>query len=656
MNRLSREKSPYLKHSAHQKIDWNPWSDEAFERAKKEDKPIFLSTGAIWCHWCHVMAKECFEDEEIAGLLNEHFINIKLDRDERPDIDRRYQQAVAAMGFSGGWPLSVFLTPDRKPFFGGTYFPPEDILDRPGFKKVLRAVIDFYKTKRKEISQYSEELMNSLKPKPLPSGEIKESMINEATANILSSFDLQHGGFGSAPKFPMSGALEFLINRYFFTKNESIGYAVKKTLEAMAKGGFHDQIGGGFHRYSTDEAWIIPHFEKMADDNAWLLRNYIDAYVLFGDNYFKEVAEGIIHFLRNVLSDPEGGFYASQDADVTPDDEGGYFTWREEDFKRVLNDEEYKVLSLRFLHERGSMHHDESKKVLFVVMEAKNIADTIKKDMNSVQETIISGKEKLLKERNNRQAPFVDDTLYTFLNGMLITAFLKAYRVLKEEYLKDFSLKSLQRIMKSNFKNDELFHTEGVKALLDDYIYFIDALIAAYEVTGDAKHLHRADELMELCIEEFWDKNEDGFFDTEEEIIGLRLKGAEDIPHPSANSLGIILLLKLYHMTDKSRYQEYAEKALKTFSLSAQDMGIHSGYYFCALDAYFRMLKLTIEASPESELTDSALSFLVPYMSIVYGEEKGRIIPCFKNVCYEPIDRADILKDFLMNKYPTLRA
>jgi hypothetical protein len=650
MNRLSGEKSPYLRHSAHQKIEWYPWSDVPFEKAKKEDKPVFLSTGATWCHWCHVMAKECFENEEVAGLLNEYFINIKLDRDERPDIDRRYQQAVTAMGSGGGWPLSVFLTPDRKPFFGGTYFPPEDILDRPGFKRVLRAVVDFYKEKRDKISQYSEELMNSLKQRPLTSGEIKESMINEAAANILSSFDPQHGGFGSAPKFPMSGTLEFLINRYFFTRNESLGYAVKKTLEAMAKGGFRDQIGGGFHRYSTDEAWIVPHFEKMADDNAWLLRNYIDAYFLFGDNYFKEVAEGIIHFLRDVLSNPEGGFYASQDADVTPDDEGGYFTWKDEDFRRVLNDDVYKVLSLHFLHERGSMHHDESKKVLFVVREAREIADTLKRDIHKVQESIISGKDKLLKERNSRKVPFVDDTLYTSLNGMLITAFLRAYRVLKEGYLKDFSIKSLQRIMKRNVIKNELFHAEGIKALLDDYIYFVEALIASYEVTGDSSYLQIADEHMELCIKKFWDSEGSGFFDTEEEIVGLRLKAVEDIPHPSANSLGIILLLKLYYMTDKSKYQECAEKALKTFSLRAQTMGIHSGYYFCALDAYFQMIKLTVEASPESELTDSALSFLIPYMNIVYGEDKGYIIPCLKNVCYEPIGRVETLKNFFMKR------
>jgi len=656
MNRLSKEKSPYLRHSAHQKIDWYPWSEEAFDTAKKEGKPVFLSTGASWCHWCHVMAKDCFENEDVVKFLNENFINVKLDRDERPDVDKRYQQVVSAMGFGSGWPLSVFLTPDRKPFFGGTYFPPDDILDRPGFKKVLKAVVDFYNSKKAEISKYSDKVMDYLKPKPTLYGEMKESFINEAAENILSYLDPQHGGFGAAPKFPMPGAMEFLINRYFFVRSETIGYGVKKTLEAMAKGGFHDQIGGGFHRYSTDEAWIVPHFEKMADDNAWLLKNYIDAYFLFGDKYFKEVAEGIIHFIRDVLSNPEGGFYASQDADVTPDDEGGYFTWRDEDFKRLLNNEEYQILSLYFLHERGSMHHDHSKKVLFIAREAKEIADMLKIDLHRVQKIIISGKEKLFKERGKRKTPFVDITFYTSLNGMLITAYLKAYRVLKDIYLKEFALKSLKRIMEINVINNELFHAEGVKALLDDYIYFIDALIASYEVTGDSSYLHMADKRMESCLKKFWDSEEGGFFDAEEEVAGLRLKGIEDIPHPSASSLAVILLLKLYHMTNKNLYQEYAEKALKIFSLRAYDMGIHAGYYCCAMDAYFHMLKLSLESSPESELTESALSFSVPYMSMAYGEDRGSIVPCFKNVCHEPIKSSKVLKDFLMNKYPALKA
>jgi uncharacterized protein YyaL (SSP411 family) len=477
-------------------------------------------------------------------------------------------------------------------------------------------------------------------------GEINESLLNDAVTAILSQFDPKNGGFGKTPKFPMPGAMEFLINRFFFTKKEAIGYAVKKTLESMAKGGFHDQIGGGFHRYSTDEAWIVPHFEKMANDNAWLLRNYIDAYCVFGYEYFKEVAEKIINFIDSVLSDPEGGFYASQDADVTPDDEGGYFTWKDEDFRRVLNNEEYRVLSLHLLHERGSMHHDKSKKVLFVSMDAEEIAKNISEDVQTVSEIINLGKGKLLKERDRRESPFIDRTFYTSLNGMLISAYLRAFRVLKDKRLKEFSLKSLDKIMRSHFINNELFHTEGIKAVLDDYIHLIDALIAAYEVTGDPSYFIQADELMELCIKKFWDKDEGGFFDTDEEILGIRLKGIEDIPHPSTTSLGIMLLLKLYFITKKEKYLQYAETVLKLFSLKAKDTGIHSGYYFCAMDAYFNMFKLTLQTTPVSELAEAALSSLNPFMSIVYGEDKGCVIPCFKDVCYEPINSPEGLRDF----------
>lgn len=654
MNRLSRETASYLQHSSYQEIDWYPWSDEAFEKAKKEDKPIFLSTGAVWCHWCHIMSKKCFENEEIVKFLNENFINIKLDRDERPDIDRRYQQIVSIMGHGGGWPLSVFLTPDKKAFFGGTYFPPEDIGDKPGFKRVLKAMVDFYKSKKEEIAKYSNQLIASLKQESARHGEIKESFINEATENILSYLDPQYGGFGTAPKFAMSGAMEFFINRYFFTRNGSVGYSIRKALEAMAKGGFHDQIGGGFHRYATDEAWIVPHFEKIADDNAWLLRNYVDAHFIFEDTYFREVAEGIIHFVRDMLSDPEGGFYTSQDADITPDDEGGYFTWKEEDFRRVLSDEEFKILSLHFSHEKGSMYHDRSKRVLFIVREAKEIADMLNTDIHGVQKIIASGKEKLRKERASRKTPFIDTTLYTSLNGMLITSYLKAYRILKDKYLKEFSLKSIEKVIERNIVNDVLFHSAGVKALLEDYIYFIDALINAYEVTASVFYLHMADNLLGVCLKKFWD-SDGGFFDTDEEVIGLRLKGIEDIPHPSANSLGIILMLKLYQITSKDLYRDHAEKALKAFFVRAKDIGIHAGYYWCAMDAYFHMLKLTVESSPESELTESALSLPVTYMSIVYGEDSGRIVPCFENVCYEPIKSSDVLKDFLINKYPALK-
>jgi uncharacterized protein YyaL (SSP411 family) len=655
MNRLSKEKSPYLRHAASQKIDWYPWSDRAFDKAREQDKPVFLSSGAIWCHWCHVMAKECFEDKEIAKLLNEHFISIKLDRDERPDIDRRYQNAVSAMGFGGGWPLSVFLTPDKKPFFGGTYFPPVDSPERPGFQKVLKSVADFYSSKRDFVAEYSQKLTDSLKQKSFTEGDIQEAAVQDAVIKILSQFDTTHGGFGSAPKFPMPGAVQLLMNRYCLQRMHSFGYAINKTLESMAKGGFHDQLGGGFHRYSVDEAWIVPHFEKMADDNAWLLRNYLDAYSVFGNEYFKEVARGIINFLTDILSDPEGGFYASQDADVTPEDEGGYFTWTETDFRNILNQEEYQVLTLHFLHDRGSMHHDKSKKVLFIATESGTIAKNLGINQKAVIDRINSGKKKLLKERNKRVSPFIDKTLYTSLNGLVITSFLKAFNVLKDSSLKEFAMKSLQRILQEHYVDNELFHTGNIRAVLDDYVYLIEALISAYEVTGDTHYINHAVNLMDLCIEKFWDKDEGGFFDTDTEVLGIRLKGIEDIPHPSANAVGILLLQKLYCITGEKKYDRFSEMSLKIFSPQTKDMGIHAGYYFCAMDAYFHMLKLTVQTTPAHALAETARSLSYPYVSYVYQADKGCIIPCLRDVCYEPVKSPEGFQDFFrkhLKSYP----
>jgi uncharacterized protein YyaL (SSP411 family) len=649
MNRLSREKSAYLKHAARQKVDWYPWSEEAFERAKSEDKPVFLSTGAIWCHWCHVMAKECFENERIVKMMNELFINIKLDRDERPDIDRRYQQAVAAMGGGSGWPLSVFLTHEGKPFYGGTYFPPEDNHGRPGFGKVLMTVADFYRTKRDAVADFTRNLLDYLKPERLSAGEIHRGISDKAESAVLSEFDAENGGFGAFPKFPMPGAIEFLINRHFAAGNEATGYAIKKTLEAMARGGFHDQLEGGFHRYSTDAEWLIPHFEKMADDNAWLLKNYIDAYFLFGDEYFREVAEGISRFVRDVLSDPEGGFYASQDADVTPDDEGGYFTWTDGDFRKGLNDEEYRVLSLHFLGDKGSMHHDPSKKVLCIARAPETIAEETGMEADGIKEVIARGRIKLLEERNRRKAPLVDTALYTSLNGMLASSFLHAFRVLGDKGLRDAALKSIERILNINSEGDELLHSEGVKAVLEDYVHIVRALVNAYEVTGGRSYLERADRLMQTCIAKFWDGSSGGFFDTETEVLGGKNRTIEDIPHPSANSLGIIQMLKLYNMTDKEVYYRHAETSLKVFSGRVQDMGIHAGCYFSALGAYYHLIRVAVEASPESALAGAAITSLNPYGSLVYGEDRGCVTPCINGVCLEPISDPRALRAFLRN-------
>jgi uncharacterized protein YyaL (SSP411 family) len=645
MNRLSNERSPYLQHAAHQKIDWYAWSDEPFLRAEREGKAVFLSSGGVWCHWCHVMAKESFENDEVAAVLNELFISVKLDRDERPDIDRRYQQAVSLMGGGGGWPLSVFLTPDRRPFFGGTYFPPDDRYGRPGFIKVLRSVHEFYRTRKGEAAEYGVRIMDALKAEVLEAGDLAQDSLEHAKTEMLARFDAEHGGFGASPKFPMPGALEFLLHQAATRKDHAAENAVKKTLDAMMRGGFHDHLGGGFHRYSVDEAWLVPHFEKMADDNAWLLRNYADAYALFGEERYREAAEGIIRFVREVLSDPAGGFYASQDADVTPDDEGGYFTWTDGDLKRVLAIDEYQVLSLRYFHERGSLHHDPEKKVLCAAKEPPAIAAELGMPAERVKTLLTEGSEKLLRERNRRETPFVDRTLYTSLNGMFITSYLKAYRVLGDTGLRDFALVSLDRILRERSAGGALQHCEGIPAVLDDHVYLVEALVAAYEATGDRARLELAVKFMDRCIELFGEST-GGFFDTEADVLGSRLMRVEDIPHPSANAAAVMLLIKLFHLTGRESCRSAAERTLRIFAAMVREMSIHAGTYFCALDAWFSTLKLTVEARPGSGLARAAMRLTGPYTALVYGEDEGRIIPCFNETCHEPVTDAAELQRY----------
>lgn len=665
MNRLASERSAYLRHAANQRIDWYPWCKEAFEEAMKQDKPIFLSSGAVWCHWCHVMAEESFKDEEIISLLNRDFICIKLDRDERPDIDRRLQIAVQSMTGTSGWPLSVFMTPDAMPFFGGTYFPPDDRFGRPGFKKILRIVADFYRNNRERVAEYSGSLIENISKvsegEDLSLRAIDHSVVREARDAILSLSDLQNGGFGTAPKFPMPGAIGFLINLAFFErKNEFLKKVIVTTLKAMAWGGIHDQIGGGFHRYSTDEAWIIPHFEKMADDNAMLLKNYIDAYSLFKIETFRDVASGIIRFIKDVLSDPDGGFFASQDADVTPDDEGGYFTWREDELREVLDDDEYEIIKLHLWNERGTMHHDSSKRVLFVSKEINTIAEEMDLQRDYILKKISDSKVKLLNFRKKRKTPFVDTILYTSLNGMMIASFVKAYRVFGDDDLKAFAIKSLDRVLSLRYRDGRLFHSDNIEAMLDDYVYLIDAIIAIYEITGLPSYIETAENLMRDCINRFYDSSKGGFYDTAKDVLGFRIKGIEDIPHPSPNSIAIMVFVRLFQITNRNEYLDMAVNTIKTFLPRAMtSRGIHYASYYDALNMYLNTLRLSIHAGFESELTKTAISLLRPYTTIHYlkGEdlsflipdisEREYVLPCLSKGCLEPLFDKERLAEFL---------
>ncbi len=643
MNRLVQERSAYLRHAADQVIDWYPWSTDAFEKARQEDKPIFLSSGAVWCHWCHVMAKESFHDAETARLLNENFVSIKLDRDERPDLDRRLQQAVAAMGSGSGWPLTVFLTPAGKVFYGGTYFPPDDRQGRPGFRKVLQAVAHHYRTRKGEIETFASSLEAALQPEPLDQETLSPDMLAQAEATFLSQFDTRNGGFGQAPKFPMPGALEFLLRR-FSEGHKAAGDAARATLLAMARGGMHDQLAGGFHRYSVDEAWIVPHFEKMTDDNAGLLRNFVDAYALFGEGTFRDAAEGIIRFVSGELADSEGGFYASQDADVTPEDEGGYFTWTEEELKEVLDDREFEIVVRHLVHPRGRMHHDSARRVLAVAGTADAIADTLQMPSAAVAEVLEQAKAALLAKRRTRTAPFIDRTLYTSLNGMMAAAFFRAFLVLGDTMLRDLAAKSLERILHDRVENGVLQHSPGVKGLLEDYVHLSDALIAGYEATAETHYLETAESIMAECVRKFLDRERGGFFDTDGDVLGTRLKRIEDVPHASANAVALAVLLRLSLITNNEKYLRESERGLRLFAGTVLGMGVHGGTYLCALSAYFHQSTLNVESAVTGALAREARTAAVRSFSVIrYGPDNGRVIPCSGGACAAPFVESSVL-------------
>lgn len=635
MNRLSKEHSAYLRSAAHQPVDWYPWGAEAFERAQRENKPILLDIGAVWCHWCHVMDGESYENEAIASIINEHFVAIKVDRDERPDVDARYQAAVSAISGQGGWPLTAFLMPDGRVFYGGTYFPPEDRYGRAGFPKVLQIIAETYRKEPEKVLQNAEEIQRIVSGYLARQGEVTaltESLLDAALSSIGREYDARYGGFGTAPKFPHPSAIELLLARYHNTGEQWMMDIVTKTLRAMAKGGIYDQLGGGFHRYSTDERWIVPHFEKMLYDNAPLLRNYVHAYQATGDVLYKDVALDIIRFVREVLTDnTNGGFYASQDADVDLGDDGSYFTWSLEDAQRVLTAEELSVIRLHYnLHEQGEMHHDPSQNVLFVEHEPEQIATILKKPVDDVKSLLASGKEKLRRARSKRKTPFVDTTIYASWNGMMISAFLDAYRAFGKEELREIAFKSLERILNEHRSPSGLItHRPSAyaqEAFLDDQVETIQALLDAFETSGSVSYLTEARRLMDKTIELFWDRESAGFTDIPSShsrlgTLAINNKPIQDSPTAAGNSVAILALLRLYTVTEQARYREYAEKALQFFSGSVRHHGLFAATYFRALDYFLNppphiVIISHTQDNRGAELHSAALRLYAPNLTV----------------------------------------
>ncbi|MBA3659321.1 MAG: thioredoxin domain-containing protein, partial [Gemmatimonadales bacterium] len=517
-NRLGDAPSAYLRSAAHQPIHWYPWGEDAFAAARRDDKPVLLDVGAVWCHWCHVMDGESYEDAGVADYLNQHFVCVKVDRDERPDVDARYQRAVQALTQQGGWPLTAFLTPDGQVFYGGTYFPPDGKYGRPGFRSVLGGVLDAFRNRREQISAQAQAIRRVVDQSldEGAQGDLSHRLLDDATDRIAQGFDPIHGGFGSQPKFPHPGAITFLLHRWYDQPSAQLRQIIDGTLQGMARGGMYDQLGGGFHRYSVDAEWIVPHFEKMAYDNSELLKVYLDAAALLGDEEYAGTARGIVRWVREVASSPDGGYAASQDADVGLDDDGDYFTWTRDEAAAVLTAPELEVAAAFYdIGTAGEMHHNPGKNVLYQATTVSAIATIQHRSDEAVAALLHSAREKLLAARALRTPPFVDHSSYTSWNAMMASAVLRAGAMLQDDWARSHALATLTRLRQESAEPDAVAHTPGgVTGLLDDQVQTASAALDAGETTGEPAWLAWAEALMERVWRDYRDEAAGGLFDT----------------------------------------------------------------------------------------------------------------------------------------------
>jgi hypothetical protein len=596
----------------HQPIQWHEFGEEAFAAARLADKPVLLDIGAVWCHWCHVMDRESYDDAEVAAIVNEHYIAVKVDRDERPDIDSRYQVAVSALTGQGGWPLTAFLTPDGKPFYGGTYFPPADAYGRPSFKRVLLSIAQAYRDKHGEVleqAQMVESAISRTESFSAGGGKVSATVIDAILESARKMFDEVNGGFGSAPKFPHPAALDLVMDQYVRTKNEELRTIFVHTLEKMARGGVYDQLAGGFHRYSVDERWIVPHFEKMCYDNSELLKNYVHAYQATGDEFFAAVARDIIRWMDEWLSDrAHGGFYASQDADYSMDDDGDYFTWTLEETKAALTADEAAVATLYYdIQEAGDMHHNPAKNVLYIRSSVEEIARRLNIPEERARALLVAAKKRMYAARLLRPTPYVDKTVYAGWNAMCVSAYLEAAKVLDLAEARHFALRSLDRLLSEGWNaehcmkhviaySDPKAERREIPGGLDDYAFAVIACLDAYEATADLSYFRFARSIGEAMVAGFFDPVAGGFFDTRggssEQtalgILGTRRKPFQDSPTPAGNSAAAIALLRLHGYAndvsnDGASYREKAEQTLEVYAGVAGQHGIFAATYGLAV-------------------------------------------------------------------------
>ena len=613
-NRLINETSPYLLQHANNPVDWYPWGEEALERARSEDKPILLSIGYSACHWCHVMERESFEDETIAGLMNENFVSIKVDREERPDLDQVYMQAVQMLTGSGGWPMTVFLTPEGKPFYGGTYFPPDDRQGMPGFPRLLTSIAEAYSTNRGEVDRVTQQLTTQMsQSNQLPQGTsiLTVDILHQAYSSLATNFDYQNGGFGNAPKFPQPMTPEFLLRYYHHGYNPRALELVELTLEKMAYGGIYDQIGGGFHRYSTDPYWLVPHFEKMLYDNALLARLFLHTYLITGRALYRRVVEETLDYVLREMTDPSGGFYSAQDAD-SEGVEGKFFVWSPGEINAVMGDTDGEVFAGYYGVTAGG--NFEGKNILNIRQNPEEFAETKGLTADQLGDIINRGSKALLEVREQRIHPMRDDKVLASWNGLMLRSLAEAAAALgRPDYLA-VAIKNAGFLVGSMKSDGRLLRTyrDGQAKLLgylEDYSFVIDGLLALYEATFDLRWLEEAVTLADSMIELFWDEGIGGFYDTgsDHETLVVRPRDVFDNAQPCGGSVASDVLLRLAVFTGKSDYSAKAAVPLRSLHQAMSQSPGGTGHWLSALDFYVSPPKEIAVIGPRDDPATQAL-------------------------------------------------
>ncbi len=657
-NNLINETSPYLLQHAHNPVQWYAWNDEALKKAKDENKPIFLSIGYSSCHWCHVMAHESFENDDVAKFMNENFVNIKVDREERPDIDDIYQKVCQIAIGQGGWPLSIFLTPDQKPFYVGTYFPVLDSYGRPGFGSITRQLAQAWKEKPKDIEKTAENFLDALKKTETIkiSSKLEKSILDEAAMNLYQLGDYAYGGFGSAPKFPNAANVSFLFRYAKLSGLSKFNEFALKTLNKMAKGGIFDQIGGGFHRYSTDAKWLVPHFEKMLYDNALIPVNYIEAYQITKDPFYLEVLKKTLDFVLREMTSSDGGFYSAYDAD-SEGIEGKFYIWKKSEIKEILGDDADVFCLFYDVTDGGNW---EGNNILCNNINKSTIAFNFGISEDKVGEILNSCSKKLLAVRSNRTPPGLDDKILTSWNSLMITAFAKGFRVTNDQkYLAaatncisfiETNLLSEGKLLRT-FKNN----TAKINGYLEDYAYFVNALLDVFEIKPDLKYLALAKKLGQHLVDHFWDEANNSFYmtsDNHEKLI-IRPKNNYDLSLPSGNSVSSFVMLRLYHLTQKTHFLEISTKIMESQAQIAAENPFGFGFLLNTIFTYLQKpTEITIINDENTKICNSLYTKFLPESILLTVQNKSQLknlssFAFFEGKTFEDKTNVFVCKDFI---------